>query len=39
VVGSAVVSLIDREQSSAGLAHQVAGFVKELKAATRGLRR
>lgn len=39
VVGSAVVSLIDRGQSSAGLAQQVSDFVKELKAATRGLRR
>jgi len=37
VVGSAVVSLIDREQSSAGLAQTVADFVSELKAATRGL--
>jgi tryptophan synthase alpha chain len=38
VVGSAVVSLIDREQSSAGLAQMVAGFVSELKEATRGLK-
>ena len=38
VVGSAVVSLIDRELSSAGLTQSVAGFVKELKAATKGKR-
>ena len=38
VVGSAVVSLIDRELSSAGLEQSVAGFVKELKAATKGKR-
>jgi tryptophan synthase alpha chain len=35
VVGSAVVSLIDREQGSAGLGDAVARFVRELKAATR----
>jgi len=39
VVGSAVVSLIDRGQGSAGLACQVRDCVKGLKAATRGLRR
>jgi tryptophan synthase alpha chain len=35
VVGSALVSLIEREQSSAGLAQLVRGFVSDLKAATR----
>jgi tryptophan synthase alpha chain len=35
VVGSAVVSLVDREQSSAGLLQEVARFVSELKSATR----
>jgi tryptophan synthase alpha chain len=34
VVGSAVVSLIEREQDSAGLAVQVKDFVGQLKAAT-----
>ncbi len=38
VVGSAVVSLIEREQSSAGLRQKVRDFVSELKGATRGLR-
>ncbi len=37
VVGSAVVSLIDREQSSAGLAREVRDFVNQLKEATRGV--
>ncbi|UCC68503.1 MAG: tryptophan synthase subunit alpha [Armatimonadota bacterium] len=36
VVGSAVVSLIDREQGSAGLAREVRNFVNQLKRATRG---
>lgn len=36
VVGSAVVSVIESERSSAGLARKVATLVKELKAATRG---
>jgi tryptophan synthase alpha chain len=36
VVGSAVVSLIDRQAGSAGLADTVGAFVRELKAATRG---
>jgi len=35
VVGSAVVSLVDREQGSAGLLQEVARFVSELKSATR----
>jgi tryptophan synthase alpha chain len=35
VVGSAVVSLVEKGQSSAGLLSQVSGFVSELKAATR----
>jgi tryptophan synthase alpha chain len=35
VVGSAVVSLIDRERGTAGLLQAVAQFVGELKAATR----
>jgi len=35
VVGSAVVSLIDRERGKAGLAQAVSRFVGELKAATR----
>jgi len=35
VVGSAVVSLVDRGQGSAGLLQQVAGFVLELKSAAR----
>lgn len=39
VVGSAVVSLVEREQAVAGMARRVANFVKELKEATRGLRR
>jgi tryptophan synthase alpha chain len=34
VVGSALVSLADREQSSAGLGQAVGDFVRELKAAT-----
>ena len=38
VVGSAMVALMDREQSSAGLARKVKDFVAELKAATRGTR-
>ena len=38
VVGSAVVALMDQEQSSAGLARKVKDFVAELKAATRGTR-
>ena len=36
VVGSAVVALMDGEQGSAGLGQAVAGFVRELKGATRG---
>ncbi len=39
VVGSAVVSLIDREPESAELAHTVRDFVSGLKAATRDVRR
>ncbi len=35
VVGSALVSLIEREQSSAGLVQSVRGFVSDLKAALR----
>jgi len=35
VVGSALVSLIERERSSAGLRQMVGSFVGELKAATR----
>ena len=38
VVGSAVVSLVEREQDSAGLTAQVKEFVGHLKAATRGKR-
>jgi len=38
VVGSALVSLIDRERGSQDLTRTVAGFVAELKAATRGRR-
>jgi tryptophan synthase alpha chain len=34
VVGSAVVSLVDREQSSTGLLREVARFVSGLKSAT-----
>jgi tryptophan synthase alpha chain len=36
VVGSALVSLVDREQGSGGLVRAVAEFVRELKAATQG---
>jgi len=36
VVGSAVVSLMDRERGAAGLLQAVAQFVGELKASTRG---
>jgi tryptophan synthase alpha chain len=36
VVGSALVSLVDRERGAAGLPQAVAQFVGELKAATRG---
>jgi tryptophan synthase alpha chain len=39
VVGSAVVSLIDREQDTAGLTETVGRLVSRLKGATRGLRR
>ena len=35
VVGSAVVSLVDREQGSVGLLREVARFVSELKSATK----
>ncbi len=35
VVGSALVSLIERRRSSAGLVRQVTDFVRDLKAATR----
>jgi tryptophan synthase alpha chain len=38
VVGSAVVSLIDRQAGSAGPAEAVGAFVRELKAATRSER-